>query len=282
MTGWRRKACLTFVLAAGLLPGAPVAWAQPVPGDTTRSPGPDTIVSSRRNAIVQAVERAAPSVVGVTTTTIDKYRVRARHPFFDLVPLDVIKEEATPHVGSGFVIRDGYILTNHHVVEGAAEISITLPDGRRFEVTNIRDQVLVDRQTDLAIIKVNAHDLPIADLGDSDDVIIGEWSIAIGNPFGLRMEDPRPTVTVGVVSAVKRDFRPDESGRVYTGMIQTDASINPGNSGGPLVNSDGQVIGLNTFIFSSSGGSLGIGFAIPINRAAEVANRLIAEGRQEF
>jgi serine protease Do len=269
-------------LIAGLLLGAlqTSALSQAVRVDSSQA-APDAVSSSRRNAIVRAVEHTAQSVVGVTTTTFEEY-VTTRDPFWEFVPPEVIREK-TPHVGSGFVIRkDGYILTNHHVVEGAAEIHITFQDGRQFEVEDVREQVLVDRQTDLAVIKIDATDLPVADLGDSDDVIIGEWAIAIGNPFGLLIEDPRPTVTVGVVSAVKRDFRPDKSGRVYTGMIQTDASINPGNSGGPLVNSDGQVIGVNTFIFSSSGGSLGIGFAIPINRAAEVANRLIAEGRQEF
>lgn len=241
--------------------------------------GPD-IDASRKNAIVRAVERVAPSVVGVTTLTLERYV----HPFFDFFSHrgTVLKR---PGIGSGVVIRsDGYILTNYHVVEGAREITVTFSDGRSFRVQDTRQDVMVDPGADLAVIRVNATDLAVPDLGDSEDVIIGEWAIAIGNPYGLLIEDPRPTVTVGVVSAVNRNLRlkQDEGGHSYSNMIQTDASINPGNSGGPLVNGVGQVIGINTFIFTESGGSLGIGFAIPISRAKKIAERLIAGGVQEF
>ena len=244
------------------------------------------IEASRLNAIVRAVEKVAPSVVGVTTTTLEEYRVKYRHPIWEFFYYPGIVQEKKPSIGSGFVIReDGYILTNHHVIEGAEEITVTFADGRSFDVKDIRNNVMVDRQMDLAVIHIDANGLPTAELGDSDDIIIGEWAIAIGNPFGLLIEDPKPTVTVGVVSAVGRNFRlaeAEEGDHIYQNMIQTDASINPGNSGGPLVNSVGQVIGTNTFIFSKSGGSLGIGFAIPINAAAEMAAQLIEGGRQEF
>jgi len=238
----------------------------------------DSIALSRRNAIVRTVERVAPSVVSINTTFLREYRYQ--HPLFDFFyPYDPVRKR-THGAGSGFVIHeDGYVLTNHHVVEGASEISVTFADGRTFDVVDVKTDVLVDRQMDLAVIRIDADNLSVADLGDSDEIIIGEWAIAIGNPFGLLIHDPKPTVTVGVISAVDRNFRPEKDGRVYQHMIQTDASINPGNSGGPLVNSVGQVVGVNTFIFSESGGSLGIGFAIPINLASEVARRL-TEGRE--
>ena len=134
---------------------------------------------------------------------------------------------------------------------------------------------------DLAVIQIDADSLVVPEIGSSEGVIIGEWAIALGNPFGLHFEDLKPTVTVGVISAVDRVVRPEENERAYKGMIQTDASINPGNSGGPLVNSLGQVIGVNSFIFSQ-GGSLGIGFAVPIDQAMEAAEQLIDQGSREF
>ncbi len=240
----------------------------------------EEINDTRRNAIVRAIEKVAPSVVSINTTSLEEYAIRHRYPVFDFL---YYFPEEVPGIGSGFIIRkDGYILTNHHVVEGAREVSVTFSDGRTFNVTDVARDVLVDRQTDLAVIRIEAKDLPVSKFGDSDKVIIGEWAISIGNPFGLLIEDPKPTVTVGVISAVDRNFRPDDGGHIYQGMIQTDASINPGNSGGPLVNSIGEVIGVNTFILSKSGGSTGIGFAIPINRAVQVARNLIDSGTREF
>ena len=260
------------------------ADGQPEGASPAAAAGPE-IDASRKNAIVRAVERVAPSVVGVTTVSFEHVDVRVAHPFWDLYwyPGTVRKER--PGIGSGVVIRsDGYILTNHHVVEGARDITVTFSDGRSLKVQDTRKDVMVDPGADLAVIRVNATDLPVPELGDSEDVIIGEWAIAIGNPFGLLIEEPEPTVTVGVVSAVNRNLslQQDEGGHSYSNMIQTDASINPGNSGGPLVNGVGQVIGINTFIFTKSGGSLGIGFALPVNRAREIAERLIAGGVQEF
>src|SRR5262249_11991539 len=133
---------------------------------------------------------------------------------------------------------------------------------------------------DLAVLKVEGKNLPAAELGRTDDLVVGEWAIAIGNPFGFLLDDPQPSVTAGVISATRRDIKSDMSDRgVYKHMNQTDAAINPGNSGGPLVNSEGKVIGINTFIFTSGGGSLGMGFAIPIEVAKKVLDEIRTYGR---
>jgi serine protease Do len=225
------------------------------------------IDQSRETAITRANQKVSPTVVSVNTA-------RFPDPFFD--PFSEI--EKIPGIGSGFVIQsDGYILTNSHVVDGARDITITFPDGRRFDVL----EIFIDRELDLAVIHIDAEDLPVPEFGDSDQIILGEWAIALGNPFGLRFEDTKPTVTVGVISALNRVVRPEENERAYKDMIQTDASINPGNSGGPLVNSLGQVIGVNSFILSQ-GGALGIGFAVPIKRAIEAARQLIDQGSRDF
>lgn len=261
---------LGLVLGLILFPLVTRQWSTPP------APAPASIEQTRRNAIVQAVEKVAPSVVSINTEFVrDENRFPTyRDPFYDFS----YELKKIPGIGSGFVIQqDGYILTNSHVVDGAQEIHVTFPDGRRFEVL----EIFTDRLFDLAVVHIDADSLPVPELGNATDVIIGEWAIALGNPFGLRFEDPKPTVTVGVISAVDRVVRPEENEPAYKGMIQTDASINPGNSGGPLVNSLGQVIGVNTFIFSH-GGALGIGFAVPINRAIETARQLIDRGSREF
>jgi serine protease Do len=138
----------------------------------------------------------------------------------------------------------------------------------------------IDEQNDLAVLKIDAPGLPVAPLGNSDDVIIGEWAIAIGNPYGFLLGNTEPSVTAGVISATGRNLIGQvDGGGAYLDMLQTDASINPGNSGGPLVNAEGVVIGVNASIYSPSGGSVGLGFAIPINRAKRVAEDLVAHGR---
>jgi serine protease Do len=241
----------------------------------------DSIAASRRNAIVRAAEKVGPAVVsiGVVTTRI----VRGRNPMYDeffdsffrdfVPPTYYQRREAIPNIGSGVVVsRDGYIVTNYHVIQGAEKITIGTPDGRMLPGALAG----MHEASDIAILKVAAEGLPYAPLGDSDDLMIGEWAIAIGNPFGNLIEDAHPSVTVGVISARKRSFKPGGGGQIYDDMIQTDASINPGNSGGPLVNAEGAVIGINTFILSSTGGSLGIGFAIPINRV----KKMLAEVEQ--
>jgi serine protease Do len=182
-------------------------------------------------------------------------------------------------IGSGVVVReDGTILTNFHVVKGAQEIQITLPDGREYPATYVGGEELYD----LAVLKVDAAtgEIPAARLAANDDLLIGEWVIAIGNPFGYLLDDAQPTVTVGVVSAVSRDILPEQENQdtLYKNMIQTDAAINPGNSGGALVNAIGEVVGINTFIFSRSGGSHGVGFAIPIGTASRVMREILEFG----
>lgn len=233
--------------------------------------------ASRRTAIVQAANRVAPAVVTVNTRRTERVQPRSLWESFFLPPGAARRVAG---LGSGFVIDgdQGYVLTNNHVVEGADSVMVTFPDGRDFPATVVG----TDPVTDVAVIQLQGDGpFPEAPLGTSEGLLIGEWVVAIGNPFGYLLSNTEPTVTTGVVSAVGRDIVPDansgEQGS-YLGMIQTDASINPGNSGGPLVNVLGQVIGVNSSIFSRSGGSEGLGFAIPIDRALRSARDLMATG----
>ncbi|MFH1888751.1 MAG: Do family serine endopeptidase [Candidatus Omnitrophota bacterium] len=180
-------------------------------------------------------------------------------------------------LGSGVIIDPaGYILTNQHVVDEADKITVTLSDGRDFKGV-IKGQ---DPRSDLAIIQISARNLPVAKLGDSGKAKIGQWVVAIGNPFAFAMHNPEPTVTTGVISALHRSLgRTIGRDRDYNDLIQTDTAINPGNSGGPLVNLKREVIGINVAIFSTSGGYQGIGFAIPINSAKKIITKLI-EGKK--
>ena len=180
-------------------------------------------------------------------------------------------------LGSGVIIdAQGYILTNQHVIDEADKITVTLSDGREFKA-EIKGQ---DARSDLAVIKINARDLPVALLGESDNLKIGQWVVAIGNPFGFALQNAEPTVTAGVISALHRSLGRTLLGdRDYGDLIQTDAAINPGNSGGPLVNLKGEVIGINMAIFTTTGGYQGVGFAIPINNAKRIIKRLI-EGKK--
>jgi serine protease Do len=258
--------------------------AEPRRAQTPAAGAADPIGDSRRNAIVRAAEGAGVSVVSITAIESRLYNVSPFPPGFEDLyshmfggaPGRTYREEV-PKFGSGFVFDDrGHILTNAHVVAGAEEIQVTLADGRQ-----LRGKVLgSDMAYDLAVIKIEADRLPVARLGDSDDLLVGEWAIAIGNPFGHLLGDAHPTVTVGVISAMNRDINLNVAeGGIYKNMIQTDAAINRGNSGGPLVNARGDVIGVNTFIFTEGGGSLGIGFAIPIATARQVAGEIIEFGR---
>jgi serine protease Do len=170
--------------------------------------------------------------------------------------------------GSGFIIsEDGYILTNNHVVGDADKVTVKLQDGREFKA----EIVGTDPQSDVAILKIDGKNLPLLKLGDSDQLEVGEWVIAVGNPFGLSH-----TLTVGVVSAKGRS---SVGLADYENFIQTDAAINPGNSGGPLVDLDGKVVGMNTAIFSRSGGYMGIGFAIPVNMVTAIKDQLLKDGK---
>jgi len=246
----------------------------------------EQIFQSRQNAITRAVAQVSPGVVGITVTEIQ--RVIQRNPFMDDPALryffpelfrERVFERPVTNMGSGFIIsQDGYILTNDHVAGKGDEIIITLPGGERHKAVLVG----TDPVSDVTLLKIDGAQFPYLKLGDSDNLIVGEWVIAFGNPFGLFKLSNQPTVTVGVISAINRDWgKIEESGRLYKDMIQTDAAINHGNSGGPLVNSLGQVIGMNTFIFTGSPyehGFVGIGFAIPINRILKISEQIKTGG----
>ena len=238
----------------------------------TRQKLGEEVYVSRRNSITQAVEKVEPAVVSVNVikTKIVRRRTSFFFGFYDEVPYNI------KSIGSGVIFsEEGYILTNAHVVEEATKIKVILTDSRQFDA----ELIGIDSVHDIAIIRIEGKKLPHAKLGNSHDLIIGEWAIAVGNPYGFLIKDSKPSVSVGVISAVNRDFAENKDGKVYRRMIQTDTAINPGNSGGPLVNILGEVIGLNTFIFSESGGSIGIGFSIPIDRVKKVAEELIKYGK---
>jgi serine protease Do len=232
-----------------------------------------TISATRRTAITSAVERVAPSVVTVQTEQIQQQQA---DPFESFFGGGQTETRVVPGLGSGFVVRsDGVIVTNAHVVANARNISVMRRDGSVFPA----ELKGTDEANDIAVLKINARNLPVVALGNSDATLVGEWVVAIGNPYGFVLGNPEPSVTAGVISGVGRNLLArGEGSAAYFDMIQTDASINPGNSGGPLVNADGEVIGVNSSIYSPSGGSVGIGFAIPINRVKHVVDDLLAHG----
>jgi serine protease Do len=226
-------------------------------------------------------KRVGPSVVNVSTTQMRRTSQNAPSPFGDQDPMGQFwerffggqvprgaPEQRRSGLGSGFIIDgDGTILTNYHVVDGAQKITVTLSDGKGYDAKVLGK----DQKTDIAVIKIDTgQNLPAVTLGDSDRLEVGEWVMAIGNPFGLDH-----TVTSGIVSAKGRQI----GAGPYDNFIQTDASINPGNSGGPLLNLRGEVVGINTAIFSQSGGNIGIGFAIPTNSVRELLPQLKDKGR---
>ena len=232
----------------------------------------EQIDSQRRTAITAAVQRVAPSVVTVQTETVERVPADFYEQFFG----GRSGRRVSPGLGSGFIVRpDGVIVTNAHVVSGATRIFVAMMDGTRHAARLLG----ADEANDLAVIKIDANNLPVAPLGNSTSLLIGEWAIAIGSPFGFLLANSEPSVTAGVVSGTGRNLAAQGEGAgVYVDMIQTDASINPGNSGGPLVNAMGEVIGVNSSIYTPSGGSIGLGFAIPINRAKRVTEDLLAHG----
>jgi len=238
----------------------------------------DALGGSRRNAITRTVAMVSPAVVGINVTEVRQYRYRnpwGDDPFFRQFFGDRVYTERVPSLGSGFIISpDGYVLTNDHVAGNAKEITVTTTSGEKYKA----ELIGTDQVTDVALLKIEGKKLPYIRLGNSDDVITGEWAIAFGNPFGLFDISDKPTVTVGVVSATQMNLRAEE-GRVYKGMIQTDAAINSGNSGGPLVNCLGEVIGVNAVIYTPNQGSIGLGFAIPINRVKAVVAELRKSGK---
>ncbi|MDI5889763.1 Do family serine endopeptidase [Halomonas rhizosphaerae] len=220
----------------------------------------------------QAVERAAPAVVNIYSTRVVE---REEHPlmsdpffrqfFGDELPS---RQRMLSSLGSGVIVSDdGYVLTNHHVIRGADQIQVALRDGRE----TLAEVIGTDPESDLAVLRIDLESLPVIELTDTTRVAVGDVSLAIGNPFGVGQ-----TVTMGIISATGRSHL---GLNAYEDFIQTDAAINPGNSGGALVNAEGALVGINTAIFSRSGGSQGIGFAIPANLARNILEELVTRGR---
>lgn len=230
-----------------------------VPASANTSFGPD--------AFIAANKKVSAAVVNIDTVSVVSTAPYIPEEFRDFFPSDLFggEQKQVQGTGSGFIIRsDGYILTNEHVVRNAQGLKITLPNGKKYD----GKVVGADAQTDLAVIKINAKNLPVVEMGDSRNLVPGQWVIAIGNPYGLH-----GTVTAGIISALQRSLEdPEQRGQ----LIQTDAAINPGNSGGPLIDLSGKVIGINEAIITNS---QGLGFAIPINLAKTVSAELIAKGR---
>jgi len=275
---------LVLLLASALLPAPPIATAQTRPAEPPAAPAPapdsKALLRALEDAFVSVADRATPSVVNVSVKLKpeagqeegpspemeERFREFFGPELFERFFRRRAPREDGRAAGSGVIVDPrGYILTNNHVVENASAIEVRLSDDRKFKATLVGR----DPRTDLAVLKVESPaPLPVADLGDSDRLRVGQWAIAIGNPFGLDR-----TVTAGIISATGRTH---VGVATYEAFIQTDASINPGNSGGPLLNLDGRVIGINTAIVSSG---QGIGFAIPITMARDIMTQLIARGR---
>ena len=263
---------LTFVLfsialyTTGVLTGRASTAGRPVIEKI--DPSAFSKVDDASRPFVVAAKAVEPAVAHLIVTKLVRYRDPSEEFFSDefaqryfrrRMPQPRMGKETS--MGSGVLIRDdGTILTNAHVVKDASEIVAKLPDGRTFKATSFA----IDEEVDLAVVKIEGKDLPVAALGDSDALEVGQWVLAIGNPFGLEH-----TVTTGIISAVRKG-----AGANQEDFIQTDAAINPGNSGGPLIDLKGRVVGINTSIYSKSGGYQGIGFALPINLARRITDRL--------
>ncbi|MES3032961.1 MAG: trypsin-like peptidase domain-containing protein [Gemmatimonadota bacterium] len=277
-----RLSLLTGLLVAVACQGASASETEAQRPVTAPSAAPSraelaaaALPSSRRTAITEAVSRVAPAVVTVQTESVQQVAADPFEMFFG----GRSGQRTQAGIGSGFIVQsDGVIVTNAHVVAGATKVVVAMRDGETYDARVIG----VDEMNDLAVLRINAKNLPVAPIGTSTDLAIGEWAIAIGNPYGFLLGNTEPSVTAGVISATGRNLVPqrgeEQPTGTYVDMLQTDASINPGNSGGPLVNALGQVIGVNTSIFSPSGGSIGLGFAIPIKRAMRVADDLLKHG----
>jgi serine protease Do len=252
---------------------------------------------SFQGRIIKAVEMVNPAVVSISTEKtvgfsgfgerdrffgdpFEEFEDFFRRFFKERFPEREFKQKG---LGSGMIInKDGFVLTNEHLIYEVDKdkIRVTLADGRSFNA----EIVETDKESDIAVLKIKGNNLPVVTLGDSEKVKVGQWAIALGNPYGYALsqlkKEYEPTVTVGVISATGRAIQAGRREiRTYSDLIQTDASINPGNSGGPLVNVWGEVIGINTALLSPSGGSIGIGFAIPVNKAKRVLESIVQYGR---
>jgi serine protease Do len=247
----------------------------------------DQITQSRQNAITKTVELVSPAVVGINVIEVREYRdpfasFFGNDPFFRQFFGNRNYRQEVKGLGSGFIISpDGYVLTNDHVAGNAKEITVTMTNGKKYQAEIIG----TDNISDVCVLKLTSDKneiFPYVKLGNSDNVVIGEWTIAFGNPFGFFDNIDKPIVTVGVVSAKGMNLSVDNN-RSYRGLIQTDAVINSGNSGGPLVNADGEVIGINTLIYTGgvSQAYIGYGFAIPINRVKQIVDELKRKGKVE-
>lgn len=262
-----RLAGAAVLLGAAIVTSTASAMTLQPPGATPDEKADIAAARSLSRAFQHVAKRAEPSVVHITSLQ----QVYTRRSLFDAPRAEL----APGGLGSGVIVtEDGYILTNNHVVAGADQLRVRLADGRELEC----QLVGADPATDLAVLKVDATGLPILAFGDSDALEVGEWVVAIGSPFGFDS-----SVTAGIVSAKGRSGivgRRSAEG-LYEEFIQTDAAINPGNSGGPLLDLDGRVVGINTAIITRSGGSIGLGFAIPAKMARSVMENIIASGRPQ-
>ncbi len=238
------------------------------------------VTNERQNIITKTVAQVSPAVVGISVTEIRQYRdIYSMDPFWRQFFGDRVYNQQIKSLGSGAIISpDGYIITNDHVAGNAVEAIVTLTDGSQYNAKVIG----TDHASDICLLKIDAKNLPYIKFGNSDDIMIGEWVIAFGNPFGLFDINDKPTVTVGVVSANGMNLGSADN-RFYVNMLQTDAAINSGNSGGPLVNSLGELIGMNTLIYTAQGssGNVGVSFAIPINKINRVTQELKEKGKVE-
>ncbi len=272
----------TLALFASILCLAPMPAASQ-PGRSAN----DDPTSSRQNAITKAVQEISPAVVGINVTAVQEQQSPfgmsdpmlrqffGNDPFFR--QFFGSQKVEVQSLGSGFIVSpDGYVVTNEHVVKDATKIIVTMTDGSKRSAKIIGH----DDQADVALLKIDGDKLPYCRLGDSDSILVGEWVVAFGNPFGLFDINDKPTVTVGVVSSLGMNLAKIGS-RNYNSMIETDAAINPGNSGGPLVDANGRVIGMNTMIYTGgvSNSYIGYGFAIPINKVKRVVESLKKYGK---
>lgn len=237
----------------------------------------EDITASRATIITKTAAEVSPAVVGINVTEIRQFRdIFSSDPIYRYFFGDRVYNQQIKNLGSGVIISpDGYILTNDHVAGNAVEVIVTMTDGSQHEAKIIGS----DPSSDICLLKIKGNDFPYVKMGDSDKIMIGEWVIALGNPFGLFDINDQPTVTVGVVSAKGMNLGAQDN-RYYVNMIQTDAAINTGNSGGPLVNAFGELIGMNTLIYTAgSVGNIGLGFAIPINKIKRVVEELKTNGK---